>query len=242
MSLFRISLPACLNAETIAAVQRNLHQVEDDASLRLVLLEGTTDVFCRGLDPNLFTLENEMQAGAVRPAVEGFAALLRKIYFFPKPVLAEVTGEAIGGGLGLAAACDIVVASDSALFGLPEMIFDIIPAMITPILLQRMLPQKLRALCLCGHTIDAVEAKTLGLADFVVPGPQLPKRIRDLSRQLTRPKSDTISLWKHWLADAAVSSAARSNAATTAISTAAAWSGAPLATFAHARASSQTWR
>ena len=105
---------------------------------------------------------------AIRVGVEAFARLVQAIRTIGKPVVAVVAGIALGGGVGIAAAADVVIASTRAAFGLPEALFGLVPGVVMPILLERMTPQKARWLALTGHTRSASEAQQLGLVDLVV--------------------------------------------------------------------------
>ena len=84
------------------------------------------------------------------------------------PAVAYVDGEARGGGVGLAAACDLVLATPRATFALPEALFGLVPGAIRPILEERMAPQKVRRLALLAGSIGAEEALALGLVDRIV--------------------------------------------------------------------------
>src|SRR5438477_5999325 len=94
-----------------------------------------------------------------------------------KVTLAVVDEQALGGGVGLAAVCDYVLATERATFGLPELLLGLVPATIFPILLERMPPQRARRLALLGHTQNAAQASASGLVDEVVASdPELVER------------------------------------------------------------------
>jgi enoyl-CoA hydratase/carnithine racemase len=98
------------------------------------------------------------------------------------PTVAVVRGEALGGGLGLVAACDVVLASSTARFALPELLFGLSPSIILPFLRERVLPAPLRRLMLTGATVDASEALRLGLVDEVADPPDARRVVRALGR------------------------------------------------------------
>ena len=87
----------------------------------------------------------------------------------PKPLLASVDGRAIGGGMGIACACDWVVATERATFALPELLWGLMPAIIWPVLTDRMAPHVVRQWTLAAHSRSAVEAHAAGLVDDLVP-------------------------------------------------------------------------
>lgn len=108
------------------------------------------------------------------------------------PVIASVDGAAIGGGLGLAAATDWVVATTRARFGLPEARYGLAPAMVLAILADRMPEQKARALALTLESIDAETALRIGLVDELVAPEDLERTLARRARVLRRPTADGV--------------------------------------------------
>ncbi|MEI8258228.1 MAG: enoyl-CoA hydratase-related protein, partial [Deltaproteobacteria bacterium] len=91
----------------------------------------------------------------------------------PKPTVAVVQGPAFGGGVGLACACDVAVGGEEALFRLPEVRLGIVPAIISPYVMEAIGIRQARRYCLSGEAIPAARARELGLLHEVVPGPML---------------------------------------------------------------------
>jgi cyclohexa-1,5-dienecarbonyl-CoA hydratase len=120
--------------------------------------------------------------------LDAFHSVFRLLAQISRPVIAVVDGPALGGGCELVAACDIVIASERARFGQPEIKLGVFPP-VAAILLPRIIGEKrARELIMLGDMIDANEALRLGLVNYVVPGPELePKlqsvlgKVRDLS-------------------------------------------------------------
>jgi enoyl-CoA hydratase/carnithine racemase len=141
----------------------------------VVVLRGAPAVFCRGLDA---------ADGALVAGLERVATFLHTLRTLPLPTIAVVEGEALGGGVGLAAACDVVLAGPHARFGLPEAMFGLLPNVIRPLLEERVPAQALRRLVLTGESVDAGEAVRLGLADCVAADVDayLPRYVRTLGR------------------------------------------------------------
>ena len=104
--------------------------------------------------------------------------MYRAIDRCPKPVIARIHGAALGGGAGLAAVCDIVVAADDAIFGFTEVKLGIIPAVISPFVLAKIGVSHARALFLTGERFDAQRAHAIGLVHDVVPADELDARRR----------------------------------------------------------------
>ena len=164
-----------------------------EATERVIVLEGGDGTFCRGMD---FSAEPDSDGEAVAAGAAWFARCLDAIHGAAKPTVAVVDGVALGGGLGLAAACDAVVASDRSTFGLPEALFGLAPAIIMPVLLERLPPQKARFLALTARTISAAEAERLGLVDRVVAPAQLDAAVRGVVRDLARPRPESAAAVK----------------------------------------------
>jgi methylglutaconyl-CoA hydratase len=135
-----------------------------DDAVRVVVLDHTGRVFCSGMD-----LAEAAGGGAQEQGVREFPELLQLIWSSPKPVLAAVRGPARAGGVGLLAACDVVVAASSATFGFSEVRLGLVPAVISAVVLPRMVPHVAHRLMLTGEVFDAQAALAGGLVDLVVP-------------------------------------------------------------------------
>jgi len=146
-----------------ALVERLIAELEADSDASAVVLEGGGDAFCEGLDLSALA-ERDIEATA---ALGRFADLLDAIERTPRPVVALVDGAAMGGGVGLAAAADLVLAGPRATFGLPEALFGLIPAMVFPVLARRIGHARSRWLALSARTLTAEEAWRIGLVDEV---------------------------------------------------------------------------
>ncbi|GAB3314083.1 enoyl-CoA hydratase family protein [Geodermatophilus aquaeductus] len=135
-----------------------------DDAVRVVVLDHTGRVFCSGMD-----LSEAAGAGAGDQGVRELPELLEILWTAPKPVVAAVRGPARAGGVGLAAACDVVVAAASATFGMSEVRLGLVPAVISAVVLPRMQPPVAHRLMLTGEVFDAVTAAAGGLVDLVAP-------------------------------------------------------------------------
>ena len=167
MTIARVAVPERLSLLSVRELAAAVTRACDDPAVRLVMLEGTETAFCRGLD-----LEQLVGAGIcpgdAAAAATAFADCLRTITLAGKPTLARVAGPALGGGVGLAAACDVVLADENASFALPELLFGLTPAIILPVLLGRLSVQQVRLWALRGKAHDARAAHAAGLVDEVV--------------------------------------------------------------------------
>jgi enoyl-CoA hydratase/carnithine racemase len=146
-----------------ALVERLAAELAADRDATLVTLESDGAAFCEGMDLGGMVA----QAGAVAATLGSFAALLDALETTPRPVVALVNGPAIGGGLCLMAAADVVIAAPHATFGLPETLFGLIPAMALPVVARRTGPARARWLAVSTLSIPAPEALRIGLVDEV---------------------------------------------------------------------------
>jgi methylglutaconyl-CoA hydratase len=144
-------------------LRAGLADVLADDAVRVVVLDHTGRVFCSGMD-----LAEAAGGGVQQQGVREFPELLELIWSSPKPVLAAVRGPARAGGVGLLAACDVVVAGASASFGFSEVRLGLVPAVISAVVLPRMLPHVAHRLMLTGEVFDAATAATGGLVDLAV--------------------------------------------------------------------------
>ena len=140
-----------------------LEAIADD-SVRVVVLDHTGRVFCSGMD-----LTEAAGGAAEEQGVNEFPALLEMVWDSPKPVVGVVRGPARAGGVGLLAACDVVVAAEAATFAFTEVRIGIAPAVISAVVLPRMVPSVAHRLMLTGEVFEAPQALAGGLVDLVVP-------------------------------------------------------------------------
>ncbi|MGY1746483.1 enoyl-CoA hydratase-related protein [Blastococcus sp. SYSU D00695] len=158
--------PANRNALSRAMLGQLRAAVDDalaDDAVRVLVLDHTGRVFCSGMD-----LSEAAGAGAGDQGVRAFPDLLTALWESPKPVLAAVRGPARAGGIGLMAACDVVVAGASATFAISEVRLGLVPAVISAVVLPRMVPHLAHRLALTGEVFGAELAATAGLVDLAV--------------------------------------------------------------------------
>jgi enoyl-CoA hydratase/carnithine racemase len=166
-----LSRPQSLNALSTALLVelgRVLGRVAGDGAVRAVVLSAAGDrAFCVGADLKERGAMTDAQLLAQRPV---FRAAFGALLGLPQPVIAAVHGFALGGGCELALSCDLIVADDTAVFGLPEVTVGLVPGCGGTQLTTRRLGQGVAAdLVLTGRKVNAAEAARIGLADRVVP-------------------------------------------------------------------------
>lgn len=157
----------CIAALTAAAA------AADDPALRAVVLAGSGPVFCAGADLAWMARAVAYSHRENLADAEDLARMLERLDTLPLPVVGRVQGAALGGGLGLTAVCDIVVAADDAVFGLTEVKLGLLPGVVAPYVMRKIGVSAARELFLSGARFDAVRAKALGLVHDVVPAAEL---------------------------------------------------------------------
>lgn len=177
-----------LNMELRDEIEQCFESLEADEQVGAVVLTGGTDAFCPGFD-------------IVEVVEKGMAAFTHRvleyhhrIYGFPKPVVAAVSGFALAGGFDLALCGDIIVASETAIFGHPEIRFGVNP-LLTP-LWRKVGPAKAVEIAITGETINATEAQRIGLAIKVVPPEKLLDEAFEIARKLAKIDSCALAAVK----------------------------------------------
>ena len=170
LTINRPSAGNSVNPELAKSLDDALNYAEEDDGVHCVILTAADKkIFCSGMDLKYLALHGT--EGTVFPG-HGFAGLTERD--FPKPLICAVNGYALGGGTELALCCDLIIASEHAKFGLPEVKRGIIAAMGGPIRLMRAIPRAAAMeLLLTGDAISASRALELGLINRVVPSEQL---------------------------------------------------------------------
>ena len=172
-----------LDAPGVAALMTALKDVETDPSCRIIVVEGIPGMFCGGMEMGFATSADgkDFSDDAHR-----FARCLAMMRSSERVVISVVDGEAAGGGVGLAAAADICLATQRSTFALPELVLGLLPAVILPVLLERLPPQKVRLLCL-SQGIQADDALAWGLVDRLVEDlSELEKSVRSALKHCLR--------------------------------------------------------
>lgn len=156
-----------LSAELIAALKDALRQADADAGVRVVAIEGAGKDFCSGAD--LSALRRIAGASAMENLedVDELAELFQLPRRMSKPVVALVRGRALAGGCGLATACDLVLAAESAQFGYPEVRIGFVPAMVMAIVRRGVSEKRAFELLVRGLPVSAAEAERVGLINHV---------------------------------------------------------------------------
>jgi methylglutaconyl-CoA hydratase len=208
-----------LNDEVIGGLKDSLALAAEDQQVRVVLLSGAGQDFCAGAD--LAALDRAAEAGVLdhlstaRELADLFLAMRRH----PKPVVAAVRGRALAGGCGLATACDIILAAESAQFGYPEVKIGFIPAMVMAILRRSISEKHAFELLTTGDPVGTVYAQSIGLINRIFPDEIFEQSVEAYVELLAARPASAVSLTKSLLYhidgmtfDAAIEAGARANA------------------------------
>jgi enoyl-CoA hydratase len=169
-----------LNGEMLRELAQVFDRVRDDPEIRVLILTGRGRAFIAGADIKELSAADPLQA---REFSRSGQEVLAQVEELPVPVLAAVNGFALGGGCEMALACDIIYASEEATFGQPEINLGIIPGLGGTQRLARLVGLvTAKDLCFTGRSIDAAEARIIGLAARVFPAAELLQECRKAAR------------------------------------------------------------
>jgi methylglutaconyl-CoA hydratase len=199
-----LNRPEVRNAFNDVLIEEMLDALEelakrDDVRVLIVAAEGKT--FCAGAD---FHWMGKM-VGA--DFVENFADslkladMLAALYRFPRPTIARVQGSAFGGGVGVAACCDIIVASDVSHFSFSEVRIGLVPACISPFVIRRIGEGRAREFFLTGERMTAHRAYEIGYVNKVVPEAELDTAVNDYVRRFLAAGPQALNVCKKMLED-----------------------------------------
>lgn len=135
---------------------------------RVVIITGAGKAFCSGMDLDMLSAIARQSAAQNLEDSQRMAAMFRRIWSFPKPLIAAVNGAAIAGGCGIATLCDFTLAIPEAKFGYTEVRIGFIPAIVSVFLTRQIGEKRARDLLLSGRIFDATEAEELGLVTSIV--------------------------------------------------------------------------
>jgi methylglutaconyl-CoA hydratase len=173
VTLNRPEVRNAFNAATIDALRGTFDTLSRREDIRVVVLRGNGRAFCAGADVEWMQASLDLtQAENVEDA-ERMSDMFRALDSLPQPVIARVHGAALGGGMGLVAAADIVIAAANSLFGFTEVKLGIIPAVISRVVLPKLGGSWARALYLTGERFGPEAARAAGLVHWIVPEERL---------------------------------------------------------------------
>lgn len=201
VALDRPEVRNAFNATMIEELTAAFEAIGRRTDLRVVILRGNGRTFSAGADVQWMRAsldysreENVADAGRMS---DMFAALDG----LPQALVGQIHGAALGGGMGLAAVCDIVIAADDAVFGFTETKLGIIPAVISRFVLPKLGASWARALFLSGERFDTALARHIGLVHWVVPVEDLDRTVSEKTAQLLSSGPEAVKAAKRLIVE-----------------------------------------
>jgi methylglutaconyl-CoA hydratase len=177
------------------------HEAALQHDVRVVVIGGAGKMFCAGADvTSMAKTVRYTEEENLRDAT-AMSRMFAAIDELPLAVIGRVQGAALGGGVGLAAVCDIVVAADDAVFGFTEVKLGILPAVISPFALAKIGRSAARELFLTGSRFSAARAREIGLVHTVVPSADLDHAVAGYVRELSTAGPEAVAAAKSLIAD-----------------------------------------
>jgi len=202
LTLNRPDVRNAFNAEMIAEISSwAAGRQHNPDGVRVVVLGGAGKAFCAGADATwLAQIASHSENDNVRDATAA-SQMFRTLDELPMPIIGRVQGAAIGGGAGLVAVCDVVVAAEDAVFGFPEVKLGIIPAVISPFVLAKIGPSAARELFVTGARFPAARAYKMALVHAVVPASELDDTIERYVAEILSGGPEAIAAAKKLVRD-----------------------------------------
>jgi methylglutaconyl-CoA hydratase len=185
-----------IDSAMIDALVQAIERADLDASVRVVALRGAGRDFCAGMDLNELLASADHSLEQNRKAALHFAEIFVRMRRLPKPVVAVVQGRALAGGCGLATACDLVIAAESAQFGYPEVQRGFVPAIVMT-MLRRAVGEKVAFdLATTGRLLDGTEAAAAGLVSRVYEDADFEEQAGEVLRVLAEASPSALAFTK----------------------------------------------
>src|SRR6202045_830841 len=181
-----------INPQMIADLQTSLDTIEKSHS-RVVIVTGAGKAFCAGMDLEMLAAIAKQSPAENQEDSRRIAKMLRRLWSFPRPMIAAVNGPAYAGGCGIATLCDFTLASPEAKFGYTEVKIGFLPAIVSVFLTRQIGDKRSRDLLLTGRIISAVEAKEFGMVSEVVSPERLLDRVQELVAELIAASPSSVT-------------------------------------------------
>ena len=205
VALVTLNRPAVNNAYNDALIEglcATFARLAGEPSLRAVVLRGAGRHFQAGADLAFLQELRQAAPGDNLTFSRQTVAAIEGLRDFPRPTVALVHGGCFGGGIGIAAACDIALAAEDAVFALTEVRWGITPAPILAVLARRIGPRALGRWALTGERFDAREALRIGLVHEVVPAAKLADAGAGIIEHILMAAPEAVAMTKRLVAEA----------------------------------------
>src|ERR1700756_534059 len=191
-----------MSATMMAELQTALDEIEK-SHVRVGILTGAGKAFCAGMDLEMLAQIAQQSPAENQEDSRRMAKMFRRIWSFPRPLIAAVNGAALAGGCGIATLCDFTLAVPEAKFGYTEVKIGFLPALVSVFLIRQIGEKRTRDLLLTGRIIEAEEARAMGLVNEIVPAEKFLARARDLAALLVAATPASLSRAKRLMTSAA---------------------------------------
>jgi enoyl-CoA hydratase/carnithine racemase len=186
-----------LDELTMKEIVNAVDRINSDDYTRVIVIKGAGDkAFCSGGDLNSMIEAMGKSSIEIQKFTEQYGTMIDVIMHSKKPTISAVHGFAMAGGCGLAVTCDITIASDNAVFALPEINLGIWGAMISAPIVRMIGLKKAMEILFTGRRINASEAEKIGMVNRVVPQANLEKEARELAKDIASKSPLAISMGK----------------------------------------------
>ena len=194
-----------ISTQMMAELQTALDQIEKSHA-RVTILTGSGKAFCAGMDLDMLAAIAKQSPAENQEDSRRIAKMFRRIWSFPRPLIAAVNGAALAGGCGVATLCDFTLAVPEAKFGYTEVRIGFLPALVSVFLTRQIGEKKSRDLLLTGRILEGAEAKEFGLVNEVVPAENLLARAKELAEVLISASPGSLSRAKRLMTSSAAAS------------------------------------
>lgn len=201
ITLNRPEVRNAFNPDVIAQLTLAFQNISTNQSIRVVVLSGNGKAFCAGADLDYmktvgdYTLDQNVTDGT------NLAAMFDAVAYCPAPVIALAHGASMGGANGLLAACDMVIGESNTIFAFSEVKVGIIPAVISPYVLNKMQTRLAHELMLTGRKFTAQEALAGGLINYIVEKEHIEQKLNELINELLTASPLAVAQCKQLLRD-----------------------------------------
>ncbi len=190
ITLSRPDKKNALDRQTAVELVESLRELEAAADVRVVIMEGDGDDFCAGADIDAIAATLDSGIDTHIEDARALARVFSTMRDMPKPIVAIVRGRALAAGAGLATACDIILAEESAQFGYPEVRGGFVPTMVLTMLRRAVGEKRAADLVLTGRLISAADAERIGLISRCIPTAAFPSEVaQTIEALLTTPRT-----------------------------------------------------
>lgn len=196
-----IFVPSVINPQTIVGFKEQLETI--NKKVRFIILRGTETVFCNGLD---FKWISKIDTDAFTDEIAQFFEVMNILHTCEYITLAAVEGDVSGGGMGIASACDFVIASNKSRFSLPEGTLGIIPGIISPFLLNKLSAKQIKKMVFTGKKFSAQQMQEFDFVDDVVEPSELNLKLVETIKSMTSCKQQSVCDLKQLLKNVGIPS------------------------------------